>query len=64
MGKKNPCFGCMKRKLLCHTFCKEGKEWAEWNAEQRRIRNEAKNNEYYSEFAKQATFRKIKEHRK
>jgi hypothetical protein len=54
----------MKRKLLCHTFCKEGKEWAEWNAEQRRIRNEAKNNEYYSEFAKQATFRKIKEHRK
>lgn len=64
MRMPNPCYGCMKRKLLCHTFCKEGQEWAAWNEEQRRIRNAERRKDYVSEFAKKATFQKIKGGRK
>lgn len=36
---KCPCKGCTKRKLGCHGFCDQYKEWRDWRDEVNRKRH-------------------------
>lgn len=64
MTRKNPCYGCRKRQIGCHTFCHEGMAFDAFLAERKRKKDAERDKEYFSEFAKKATIKKIREGRK
>lgn len=70
MRKKPPCFkngiDCPKRKLLCHGMCKEFQAWKKEEEERKAIRDKIKETEnlLYSESAKKAEYKRLREGRK
>ena len=70
MRKKPPCYqngsDCPRRKLLCHGACKEFQAWKAEEEEKKRIADAEREKVWitFSEGAKKAVNRKIKEGRK